>query len=69
VVVVFGFMWTITLQTSHTLKAASKGSMTLLPIIFTLRDTRIYIGPSDSNNKAANVKAAIDEFLCCKTTL
>ena len=69
VVVVFGFIWTIALQTFCTLKIASKDSIISLPAIFALRDTRIHVGPSDSSNKAANVKAAIDEFLCHGTAL
>jgi len=69
VVVVFGFIWTIALQISHILKVASRGSVTSLPAIFVLRDTRIYVGLFDSSNKAANVEAAINEFLYYRTTL
>jgi len=69
VVVVFGFMWTIVLQTSCTLKMESKDSVTSLPAIFVLRDTRIHVDPSDSNNKATNVEVVIDKFLCHGTTL
>jgi len=69
VVVVFGFMQAIALQTSCILKVASKGSVTPLPAIFALRDTGIHVGPSDGSNKAANIEVVIYEFLCHRTTL
>jgi len=68
VVMVFGFMWTVALQTSCILKTANKDVIPL-PVIFALRDTRIHISPSDGSNKAADVEAVIDEFLCHGTIL
>jgi len=62
-------MWTVALQTSCILKTANKNGVTPLPVIFALRDTGIYISPSDGSNKAADVEAVIDEFLCHGTIL
>jgi len=51
------------------LKTANKGDVTPLSVIFTLRNTRIHISPFDGSNKAADVEAVIDEFLCHRTIL
>jgi len=48
---------------------ANKGSVIPLSAIFALRDIKIHIGPSDGSNKAADIEAAIDKFLCYGTTL
>jgi len=57
----FNFMWSIVLYTPRTLEVTSKSSMTPLPAVLALQDTRIYICPMNSGNKATNIETTINK--------
>jgi len=58
----FGFVWTITLDTSRSLKTVHEHCMTLLPTIFTLGSTRVHISTPDSCDKASYIETSINDL-------
>ena len=69
IVVMFGFIEAFIFQAPHILKAVCEGSMTPLPAVLALWDTRIHVHPFNSSNKATNVEASIYKFFGCRSIL
>lgn len=66
---IFGLVETITLNTFGSLYSAQEHSVSPLPAVFALRDTRIYICTSDSSNVAFYIEVPINQLLHFLTTL
>jgi len=67
--VVLGFVWTIVLDTLGALDSAREGCVSPPPAVFALGHAWVYVGPSNSSDIPANVKAPIDEALSFASTL
>ena len=61
-IMMFSFVWTITLDTSRSLETAYKCYVIPLPTIFTLGDARVYIGIPDSCDEAFYIETSINDF-------
>jgi len=67
--VIFGSVRSIALDALGALDSAREGSMSPLPAIFALEDSRVHVCPFYSSDIPANVKAPIDETLSFVTAL
>ena len=69
VIVVFGFVRSITFYTLRPLKVAHEHGVTLLPAIFTLWDAKIHISSSYRSNETFYIKALVNDFLGWRSIL
>ena len=67
--VIFGFVWTIALDTLEALDSVREGCMSPPPAVFALGHTQVHVRPSNSSDIPANIKAPIDEALSFASTL
>ena len=67
--VVFDLLKAIVLQIPNILKAAHKGSVFPLPTVLALLDAGNHVHAMNSSDKAASIKAAVNECLGCQATL
>jgi len=67
--VIFGSVRSIVLDVLGALDSARESSVSPLPAIFALGDSRVHVCPSYSSDIPANIKVPIDEALSFVTTL
>ena len=65
----FGFMWTVTLNTFGILNSTHTSSMFLFPTIFALGNSQIHISSMNCSNVTSNIEAATNKSSCFGTTL
>ena len=66
---VFSSMGSIALGAPGDMRMTTKCQMFLLPTVFALWNTWVYVSTFDGSNKMSNVETMIDDVLCQRTTL
>jgi len=64
-----GLVWAIAFDTLSPLYSANTNSIALLPAIFALEDTWIYVNTTNSSDEPSNVEPLIDERFGLRATL
>jgi len=68
-VMIFGFVRSIVLDTLGSLNTAGHSCMSPSPAILVLRDTRIYIGTPNGSNVLSNIEASVDKIFSLTSAL
>ena len=65
----FGNVSSITLSTSGNMRVTAECQVAPFPTVLILRNARVHIHTTDGSYVSSNIESAIDNVLCCRTTL